>query len=406
MTELVHCRDTGTTLAIQVNSSDGRATGTRRPIRVLYDIAAMVSQVTTLLCIATYRKGDEFLRECKRQGCRVLLLTDETLRDADWPRDAIDAFYYTRRDMPPADIRKGAAFLARTERLDRIVALDDFDVETAAMLREYLHVPGMGETTGRAFRDKLAMRARARAAAIPVPEFVHVVNHDAINEWTARVSPPWVLKPRSQAAAIGIKKVGSAGELWTILDALGDGRPDTCWSSSCPATCTTWIRSCSIGGSCSPRPAVTAPRRWRSRTREGSSSPAHSRTPIRSRRGSSRSTHGCWILSACCAECRTRSSSAAHDGELYFLETSARVGGAYIVDVVEAATGLNLWREWAKIEIAASTAPTPRPRRWPLRGDRVVARAAGAPGHEQLQRSGNRPARGEAPSRGADCVVR
>ena len=35
-----------------------------------------------------------------------------------------------------------------------------------------------------------------------------------------------------------------------------------------------------------------------------------------------------------------------------FLETSARVGGAFIVDVVEAATGLNLWREWAKIEIA------------------------------------------------------
>ena len=42
----------------------------------------------------------------------------------------------------------------------------------------------------------------------------------------------------------------------------------------------------------------------------------------------------------------------SHDGELYFLETSARVGGAYIVDVVEAATGINLWREWAKIEIA------------------------------------------------------
>ena len=35
-----------------------------------------------------------------------------------------------------------------------------------------------------------------------------------------------------------------------------------------------------------------------------------------------------------------------------FLETSARVGGAFIVDTIEAATGINLWREWAKIEIA------------------------------------------------------
>ena len=54
-----------------------------------------------------------------------------------------------------------------------------------------------------------------------------------------------------------------------------------------------------------------------------------------------------------------------HDGRLYFLETSARVGGAYIVDVVEAATGVNLWREWARIEIAGEHGtyqpPSPRP---------------------------------------------
>ena len=94
------------------------------------------------------------------------------------------------------------------------------------MLREYLHIPGMGETTSRAFRDKLAMRSRARAAGIACPDFVHAVNHDAITEWTGRVAPPWVLKPRSQAAAIGIKKIESAADLWSILDALGDARPE------------------------------------------------------------------------------------------------------------------------------------------------------------------------------------
>ncbi len=99
------------------------------------------------------------------------------------------AFYYVRRDMPEAQIRAGAAYLARTERLDRIVALDDFDVETAAMLREYLGVPGMGQTRARGFRDKLAMRTRARAAAIPCPEFVHALNHQAIADWTQRDPP-------------------------------------------------------------------------------------------------------------------------------------------------------------------------------------------------------------------------
>ena len=118
----------------------------------------MAGHSMTILCIATYRKGDEFLSECHRQGSRVLLLTDETLKESDWPRDAIDEFFYVRRNMPEEDIRKGAAFLARRERLDRIVALDDFDVETAAMLREYLHVPGMGETSSDPFSQDFLVR--------------------------------------------------------------------------------------------------------------------------------------------------------------------------------------------------------------------------------------------------------
>ena len=40
------------------------------------------------------------------------------------------------------------------------------------------------------------------------------------------------------------------------------------------------------------------------------------------------------------------------DGRLYFLENAARVGGANIAECVEYATGVNLWREWARIEIA------------------------------------------------------
>jgi len=49
------------------------------------------------------------------------------------------------------------------------------------------------------------------------------------------------------------------------------------------------------------------------------------------------------------------------DGRIYFLETSARVGGAHIVELVEAASGLNLWAEWAKLELNPDYAvPTPR----------------------------------------------
>ena len=49
------------------------------------------------------------------------------------------------------------------------------------------------------------------------------------------------------------------------------------------------------------------------------------------------------------------------DGRYYFLETAARVGGANIAETVQAATGVNLWAEWAKIEVAQARKETYQP---------------------------------------------
>ena len=160
----------------------------------------------TILCIATYFKGDAFLRECRAQGCTVLLLTSDKLVGADWPREAIDEIHSVPRDASDQSIRRHVDKIARRHRIDRIAALDDFDVELAAMLREHLRVPGMGRTTASRFRDKLAMRMQARTLGVAVPEFSPVFNDQEVAEWTGRVPPPWVLKPRSSAAALGIKK--------------------------------------------------------------------------------------------------------------------------------------------------------------------------------------------------------
>jgi hypothetical protein len=174
------------------------------------------------LCITTYEKGQEFMRECHRQGCSVILLTTEKLRDADWPREVLDDTFYLPEEIPISDIVKAVTHLARTRKIDRIVALDEFDMETAATLREHLRIPGMGLTTMRYFRDKLAMRMRALDRHVRVPDFVPVVNHDDIRYYLDHVPGPWVLKPRQEASAIGIKKIHAAEELWPILDQLGD----------------------------------------------------------------------------------------------------------------------------------------------------------------------------------------
>jgi hypothetical protein len=317
----------------------------------------------TFLCIATYRKGDEFLRECRRQGCRVLLLTEEKLRDSDWPRDAIDAVFYLRRDMPEEDVRKGAAYMARTERLDRIVALDDFDVELAAMLREHLRVAGSGQSTARRFRDKLAMRESARAAGIPCPDFVHVLNDAIIRDWCARVPPPWVLKPRSQAAAIGIRKISSAADLWQAIGALGDAHAD-------------YLLEQFVGGDVYHVDSIVTGGTVRfaiaSRYRTPPMAVAHeggifvtATLPASHPDSAALLALNARILSSFGLELGASHTEfiRAHDGTWHFLETSARVGGAYIVDVVEAATGVNLWREWARAELSGDgyVPPAARP---------------------------------------------
>src|SRR5246500_5398259 len=157
------------------------------------------SRSLTFLCITTYEKGQEFMRECKRQGWRVILLTAEKLRDANWPRESIDETFYLPEEIPLADIVKAVTHLARGRKIDRIVALDEFDMETAATLREHMRIPGMGLTTMRYFRDKLAMRMQALEHGIRVPHFIPVLNHDDIRYYLSQVSGPWVLKPRSEA---------------------------------------------------------------------------------------------------------------------------------------------------------------------------------------------------------------
>ena len=178
----------------------------------------------TVLCLASYFKGGEFLRQCRARGCHVILVIKERLRDDDWPRDAIDGIVVVANGTDADGFVEAVSQLARTRRLDRIVALEEYDVMHAALLREHLRIPGMGTTTARLFRDKLAMRVKAFEADISVPEFVHVLNEDDLRGYMSTVPPPWVLKPRGDVSAVGIQKIHEPDLVWRAIEAL-DARP-------------------------------------------------------------------------------------------------------------------------------------------------------------------------------------
>jgi biotin carboxylase len=307
----------------------------------------------TFLCITTYEKGQEFMRECKRKGCRVLLLTAEKLRDADWPRESLDNTFYLPAELPLEDIMKAVTHLARTEKIDRIVALDEFDMETASTLREHLRVPGMGLTTMRYFRDKLAMRMRALDRGVRVPDFVPVVNHGDIRYYLEHVPGPWVLKPRQEASAIGIKKIHAAAELWPILEQLGDKQSGFLLEKFVPGDVF------HVDSIVSENELLFANV---SKYGKPPMNVAHAGgvfTSFTVPRGGEEDDALREInreLIAALGLLRGVSHAefirAHEDGEFYFLECAARVGGAYINEMVEAASDINLWREWARIEVA------------------------------------------------------
>src|ERR1700752_1730962 len=172
----------------------------------------------TILCISSYEKGQEFIRTCKAMGCVVLLLTVEKLRHADWPFECLDEVFTMPEELPLQSLVYAVSYTARSQPIDRIVALDEFDMENVSALREHLRIPGMGLTTVRYFRDKLAMRARAQETGLVLPEFVHGLNEKHLGDFMAVLSGPWILKPRSQASGIGMKKIHKPEELWPWLD--------------------------------------------------------------------------------------------------------------------------------------------------------------------------------------------
>jgi biotin carboxylase len=306
----------------------------------------------TFLCITTYEKGQEFMRECKRQGCRVILLTAEKLRNADWPRESLSDTFYLPEEISIPDIVKAVTHLAKSQKLDRIVALDEYDMETAATLREHLRIPGMGLTTMRYFRDKLAMRMRALDRHVRVPDFVPVVNHDDIRYYLDHVPAPWVLKPRQEASAIGIKKIHAAEELWPLLDQLGDKQSSYLLEKFVPGdvyhvdsvVSENEVLFANISRYGKPPMNVAHGGVFTTFTVErGSEADSGLRTINREL---------ITALGLLRGVAHAEFIQAHEDGNFYFLECAARVGGAYINEMVEAATDINLWREWARIEIA------------------------------------------------------
>lgn len=308
----------------------------------------------TILCISTYEKGQSFLREAARLGCNVVLLTVEKLKGADWPHEALTRLVTMPENLTPQQVLNTVSYLAREQKIDRIVALDEFDLEVAALLREHMRLSGMGESLTRHFRDKLAMRVRAHQSGVPIPEFTGVFHYDDLRAFMRSVPGPWLLKPRTNASAIGIKTIATAEDLWPILDQLGDLQSHYLLERFIPGEIfhvegVTWnseiLFSSPFQYGQPPMQTMHQGGVFSTRALSRDSSDARHLTAIHKQVIES--------LGLTAGVTHTEFIKSRAAGAFYFLETAARVGGAYIADVVEFASGINPWVEWARIEVAA-----------------------------------------------------
>jgi biotin carboxylase len=244
------------------------------------------------------------------------------------------------------------------------VALEEFDVITAGLIREHLQVPGMTGTTARRFRDKLAMRVHACADGVPVPDFTPLLNEDDLRHFLARVPPPWVLKPRSDVSAIGIRTMHDAPAVWRAIEDL-DAR------ASLRERPSYYLLERFIRGDVFHVDSVvdhgTVVFAGVNRYRRPPMEVAHHGGVFvtSSLEHGSADERALIDLNARVLASLGLERGASHaefirdaeDGGFHFLEVAARVGGAYIAETLEAATGLNLWREWARVELHSPEQP-------------------------------------------------
>ncbi len=309
----------------------------------------------TVLCISSAVKGQRLMQELKQQGCRVFLLTEERWRGDEWPYESLDGVHYMHSMSNRPHVINAVSYMARGLKFDLIIPLDEYEVETAGILREHLQMPGMLASEARPFNDKLAMRVKAHTAGIPEPDFTPVHNYDALREWMARVPAPWLLKPRHEAGSMGIKRCESADEVWRWLNELGDQQSFRLLekfelSDVFHVDTIVWQGKIQFAVvSAYGKPPLTVSHGggvFTTRLLDRNSPEA-----IAARDMNARVIHalgGQHFTGVVHAEyLRTLESQ-----QWLFLEAAARVGGANISDMIEYGTGVNPWVEWARMELA------------------------------------------------------
>ena len=322
-----------------------------------------------IIVIASEFKGNEFLEECQEAGWHVTLVTREKLLDSPWAWTSLNAVKTVPNDASTIDYIRLITNLAGSQPIHRIVGLDEFDVLNAAKAREHLQIEGISNSYALRFRDKLRMRNLASKIGLPCPEFSGIFHPDKINEFLDSVPAPWIVKPRTEVSAFGIKKCVTKDQVWEVLNDL-DAR-NTWRDHPSQYLIERFIEGkvfhvdsvvedgkvVAAGVSEYGTPPMTV-------SHQGGVFTTFT-MPYKSKERKELEKLNKKLLKGFEYErgvSHAEFLQSEQDGKFYLLEVAARVGGAHIANVLEYACGFSLWREWARLETATKENPYKPPK--------------------------------------------
>lgn len=310
--------------------------------------------MTQVLAIAHFCKGERLLKTFQELGCKTVLLSRAKLQDKPWPRELVDELFFVHDFRNHRDVLNAVSYLHQERDFQVVAPLDEYAVGTCAKIRAHLACPGLCEGTARKVRDKLTMRCVAANNDIPVPRFCGFNNKRQIEALLAATSPPWMVKPRAAGGSVRIRKVESESELWELYELLGDRRSFHILEQFLPSVVFHVDTIVSEG-----KVVLEVPGRYltppfdvwhgggvfAARTVERKSPLAKKLFAL-----NRRVVEAMGIRNGV-----NHAEFLQHNQKLYFLEIAARVPGSNLDQLTTAATGVDLFRESARIQLSRVT---------------------------------------------------
>lgn len=129
------------------------------------------------------------------------------------PHSAVDVAVVPATDDISLVGPAAARLSARHGVPNRVVALNEGDLDTAAELRRRIHCPGQQPSELAPFRDKLVMLTRVARAGIRVPAFADAPDRQAVAAFARQHGWPVIVKPRRGTASRNVVRLDGESDL-------------------------------------------------------------------------------------------------------------------------------------------------------------------------------------------------